>query len=81
VAAGVANWRFTAFFIPFYYFGHCLSYLNGYYLHYGGKPDVPLAREQAAAGTRVIIPPHALGFLDPNLPKWRTVQPPLAAER
>ena len=43
VAAGIANWRFMAFFLPFYYFGHCLSYLNGYYLHYGGNPDVPLA--------------------------------------
>jgi fatty acid desaturase len=43
VAAGIANWRFLVFFLPFYYFGHCLSYLNGYYLHFGGKPDVPLA--------------------------------------
>ncbi len=43
VAAGIANWRFMAFFVPFYYFGHCLSYLNGYYLHFGGNPNVPLA--------------------------------------
>jgi fatty acid desaturase len=43
VAAGISDWRFICFFLPFYYFGHCLSYLNGYYLHYGGKPDVPLA--------------------------------------
>jgi len=43
VAAGIANWRFICYFLPFYYFGHCLSYLNGYYLHYGGNPDVPLA--------------------------------------
>jgi len=43
VAAGIANWRFICFFLPFYYFGHCLSYLNGYYLHFGGRPDVPLA--------------------------------------
>jgi fatty acid desaturase len=105
VAAGIANWRFLLYFLPFYYFGHCLSYLNGYYLHFGGKPDVPLAwgvssyhklynwtwfnngyhaehhyrprvhwtemralhaqlaPEQAAAGTRVIDVPHALGFL------------------
>jgi fatty acid desaturase len=105
VAAGIANWRFIVFFLPCYYFGHCLSYLNGYYLHFGGKPDVPLAWgvssyhklynwlwfnngyhaehhyrprvhwtdmkalhaqlavEQQRAGTRVIIPPHALGFL------------------
>jgi fatty acid desaturase len=118
VAAGVANWRFICFFLPFYYFGHCLSYLNGYYLHFGGNPNVPLAwgvssyhklynwlwfnngyhaehhyrprvhwtdmktvhaqlaEEQARAGTRVIIPPHALGFLDPGL---RTLRPVSAA--
>jgi fatty acid desaturase len=43
VAMGIANWRFMAFFLPCYYFGHCLSYLNGYYLHFGGNPHVPLA--------------------------------------
>ncbi len=43
IAAGIANWRFICFFLPFYYFGHCLSYLNGYYLHFGGNPNVPLA--------------------------------------
>jgi fatty acid desaturase len=107
ITMGVMRWRFMVFFLPFYYFGHCLSYLNGYYLHYGGNPNVPLAwgvssyhalynrlwfnngyhaehhfrprvhwtkmkelREQLAAqqreaGTRVIRPPHALGFLEP----------------
>ncbi len=40
---GYLNWHFICYFLPFWYFGHCLSYLNGYYLHYGGKPDVPLA--------------------------------------
>jgi fatty acid desaturase len=110
--AGMTSWRFLCFFLPFYYLGHCLSYLNGYYLHYGANPDVPLAwgvssyhklynwlwfnsgyhaehhyrprshwtemkalhrqlqSEMKVAGTRVIAPPHALGFLDPNLPKW-----------
>lgn len=43
VAAGIANWRFICYYLPFYYFGHCLSYLNGYYLHFGGNPKVPLA--------------------------------------
>jgi len=43
VAAGIANWRFIAFLLPFYYLGNCLSYLNGYYLHLGGNPNVPLA--------------------------------------
>ena len=37
------NWKFMLYFLPFYYFGHCLSYLNGYYLHLGGNPDVPIA--------------------------------------
>ena len=37
------DWRAFLALVPFYYFGHCLSYLNGYYLHFGGKPDVPLA--------------------------------------
>ena len=110
ILAGFLNWRFIAYFLPFWYFGHCLSYLNGYYLHYGGNPDVPVAwgvssyhklynwiwfnngfhaehhyrprvhwtkmqelrdqlkSEQEAAGTRIIKPPHALGFLDPDLP-------------
>jgi fatty acid desaturase len=37
------NWRFFAFFLPCWYFGHCLSYLNGYFEHFGGNPDVPMA--------------------------------------
>lgn len=37
------NWRFMCCFLPFYYFGHCLSNLNGYFLHYGGNPDEPIA--------------------------------------
>src|SRR5207245_995744 len=35
--------RLIVYFLAFSYFGHCLSYLNGYYLHYGGNPNVPLA--------------------------------------
>ncbi len=112
------NWKFMLFFLPFYYMGHCLSYLNGYYLHYGGNPDKPIAwgvssygwfyntlwfnngyhaehhfrpkmhwtkmhefhvkiaDEQRKAGVRVIQPPHALGFFDPNLPeKSRPLMP------
>jgi fatty acid desaturase len=98
------------FFLPFMYFGHSLSYLNGYYRHYGGNPDKPIAwgvssydklynwvwfyngyhaehhfrpkvhwtqmvqlhkqiaELQKREGVRVIKPPHALGFLDPDLP-------------
>ncbi len=107
---GILNWRFILFWLPFYYFGHCLSYLNGYYEHLGGDPDKPIAwgvstyhrlynltwmnngyhaehhyrpkehwtkmrelhlqiaEEQKREGTRVILPPHALGFLDAKLP-------------
>jgi fatty acid desaturase len=43
IAGFILNWRFMLYFLPFYYFGHCLSYLNGYYLHYGSNPDVPIA--------------------------------------
>jgi len=38
------NWRYVLFyFLPFFYLGHCFSYLNGYYRHYGGNPDKPIA--------------------------------------
>ena len=117
VAMGVANWHFIVYFLPFWYLGHCLSYLNGYYLHYGANPDVPIAwgvssyhklynwtwfyngyhaehhyrprqhwtqmellREQILdkqreAGVRVIKPPHALGFLDRDLPPLSEAAP------
>lgn len=110
VAGLILNWKFMLYFLPFYYLGHSLSSLNGYYRHYGGNPDLPIAwgvssygwlynflwfnngyhaehhfkprvhwtkmtelhrqiaQAQEAAGVRVITPPHALGFLDSNLP-------------
>ena len=37
------NWRFVLYFLPFWYLGHCFSYLNGYYRHYGANPDKPIA--------------------------------------
>ena len=37
------NWRFMLYFLPFWYLGHCFSYLNGYYRHYGANPDKPIA--------------------------------------
>ena len=104
------NWRFLVlYFLPCWYFGHCLSYLNGYFEHFGGNPDVPIAwgvstyhrlynlvwfnngyhaehhfrprchwtrmkdlqrqieQDQREAGVRVIRPPHAFGFLDPDV--------------
>jgi fatty acid desaturase len=125
VLLGILNWQYICFLIPFWYLGHCLSYLNGYYRHHGGDPDEPMAwgvssygklynwiwffngyhaehhfrpkvhwtrmhalREQIAeqqrlAGVRVIKPPHALGFLDPDLPSrktGKTVARPLRSE-
>jgi fatty acid desaturase len=44
VVMGLLNWRYVVFyFLPFYYLGHCFSYLNGYYRHYGANPDKPIA--------------------------------------
>lgn len=40
---GFINWRYMLFFLPFLYLGHCFSYLNGYFRHYGGDPDKPIA--------------------------------------
>jgi fatty acid desaturase len=38
------NWRYVVFFfLPFVYLGHCFSYLNGYFRHYGADPDKPIA--------------------------------------
>ena len=113
LAAFAFNWRFALWFLPFYYLGHCLSYLNGYYLHYGANPHSPIAwgvssyhtlynwlwfnngyhaehhyrpklhwtrmkqlhekirTQQESAHVRVIQPPHALGFLDRHLPRFR----------
>jgi fatty acid desaturase len=38
------NWRYVVFYLlPFFYLGHCFSYLNGYFRHYGADPDKPIA--------------------------------------
>lgn len=115
--AGLAliDWRCVLVMLPFYYIGHSLSSLNGYYEHFGADPDRPIAwgvssysrlynwlwlnngyhaehhyrpkqhwtkmhalhreiaDQQRAAGVRVIRYCHALGFLDPDLPRWRDV--------
>jgi len=40
----IFNWRYVIFyFLPFFYLGHCFSYLNGYFRHYGADPDKPIA--------------------------------------
>jgi fatty acid desaturase len=35
------NWKAILFILPFYYLGHSLSSLNGYYEHFGGNPNNP----------------------------------------
>jgi len=38
------DWRYVVFFfLPFFYLGHCFSYLNGYFRHYGADPNKPIA--------------------------------------
>jgi fatty acid desaturase len=37
------DWRAFLALVPFYYFGHSLSSLNGYYEHFKGNPDDPIA--------------------------------------
>jgi fatty acid desaturase len=42
--AGFAwDWKAMLVLIPFWYLGHSLSNLNGYYKHFRGNPDVPIA--------------------------------------
>jgi len=44
IVLALFNWRYVVFyFLPFYYLGHCFSYLNGYFRHYGANPDKPIA--------------------------------------
>ncbi len=43
VGMAVLNWKAVLFLVPFYYLGDCLSQLNGYYEHYRGNPDEPIA--------------------------------------
>ena len=39
----VVNWRAVLFLIPCNYLGQALSQLSGYYEHFGGNPDDPIA--------------------------------------
>ena len=39
----VVNWEAVLMLAPFYYLGECLSSLNGFYEHYLGNPDEPIA--------------------------------------
>lgn len=39
----ILDWRSVLCLVPFYYLGDCLSQLNGYYEHFRGNPDKPIA--------------------------------------
>jgi fatty acid desaturase len=118
VGGFLLSWKFMLYLLPFWYLGHCLSNLNGYFEHFGGNPEVPMAwgvssyhwlynfiwfnngyhaehhyrprahwtrmkalhgqiaEEQRRVGVRVIKPPHALGFMDPDLVDEPVVKAP-----
>jgi fatty acid desaturase len=42
-ALAILDWRAVLIMVPFNYLGHSLSALNGFYEHYRGNPDEPLA--------------------------------------
>jgi fatty acid desaturase len=39
----VLDWKFILLLAPFYYLGHCLSFLIAWYEHAGADPDQPIA--------------------------------------
>ncbi len=43
ILATILDWKFVLFMVPFYYLGNSLSSLNGYYEHWRGNPDLPIA--------------------------------------
>ena len=42
-ALAIHDWHAVLTLVPFYWFGHSLSALNGYYEHYKANPDQPIA--------------------------------------
>jgi len=66
-----------------------LWFNNGYHAEHHFRPRVhwtqmkelreQIKEQQREAETRVIKPPHALGFLDPDLPARKSVATPSAA--
>jgi fatty acid desaturase len=42
-ALAVCDWRAVLCLVPFYWLGHSLSAVNGYYEHYRANPDQPIA--------------------------------------
>lgn len=43
VALAFYDWHAVLLLLPFWYLGQALSSLNGYYEHFGGNPDLPIA--------------------------------------
>jgi len=39
----ILNWKFMLYFLPFYYLGHVISMMVGYYEHYQANPNLPIA--------------------------------------
>jgi fatty acid desaturase len=37
------NWKFMLYFLPFYYLGHVISMMVGYYEHYQANPELAIA--------------------------------------
>lgn len=55
----VLNWRFVLVMAPFYYLGHCLSFLIAWYEHAGADPD-----ELIATGVSTYAPVYNWVFLN-----------------
>ncbi len=55
----LADWKAVLFLAPFYYLGECASQLNGYYEHFGGDPDKPIAW-----GVSTYVPVYNLVWLN-----------------
>lgn len=55
----VLNWRFVLLLAPFYYLGHCLSFLIAWYEHAGADPDQPIA-----TGVSTYAPVYNWAFLN-----------------
>ncbi|WP_372784263.1 fatty acid desaturase [Phenylobacterium sp.] len=55
----VLNWQFVLVLAPFYYLGHCLSFLIAWYEHAGADPDQPIA-----TGVSTYEPAYNWAFLN-----------------
>lgn len=55
----VLNWQFVLTLAPFYYLGHCLSFLIAWYEHAGADPDQPIA-----TGVSTYEPAYNWAFLN-----------------